>query len=64
MLSDRPFALEEGLALPTFEAGGSRFYKQLTMVIRGRTVEHVFYQIFRPDEHAGRVLEWLRVHPA
>ena len=64
MLSDPPFALGESLALPTFEAGGSSFYKRLTMVLRGRTVEHVFYPIFPPNEHAGRVLEWLRDHPA
>jgi peroxiredoxin len=64
MLSDPAFALGKSLALPTFEAGGSRFYKRLTMVIRGRTVEHVFYPIFPPNEHPGRVLEWLRDHPA
>ena len=64
MLSDPAFALGERLGLPTFEAGGSRFYKRLTLVISGRTVEHVFYPIFPPNEHAGNVLKWLREHPA
>src|SRR5207253_2610094 len=33
MLSDRSFALEQSLGLPTFEVGASTFYKRLTMVI-------------------------------
>ena len=62
MLSDPAFALGDSLGLPTFEAGGLRFYKRLTMVISGRTVEYVFYPIFPPNEHAGNVLKWLREH--
>jgi peroxiredoxin/DNA-binding transcriptional MerR regulator len=63
MLSDPTFALGKSLALPTFEAGGSRFYKRLTMIIRGHTVEHVFFPIFPPNEHARSVLEWMRKNP-
>ena len=63
MLSDPTHALGEQLRLPTFEAGGSRFYTRLTLVIRGRTIEHVFYPIFPPNEHARNVLEWLLTHP-
>ena len=63
MLSDPTYALGEQLGLPTFEAGGSRFYKRLTLVSRGRTIEHVFFPIFPPNEHARNVLEWLREHP-
>jgi peroxiredoxin/DNA-binding transcriptional MerR regulator len=64
MLSDPAFALGEGLGLPAFEAGGSRFYKRLTMLIKGRTIEHIFYPIFPPNEHAANVAQWLRGHPA
>jgi peroxiredoxin/DNA-binding transcriptional MerR regulator len=63
MLSDPTFALGGSLALPTFEAGGSRFYTRLTLVVRGRTIEHAFFPIFPTHEHAARVLEWLRNHP-
>jgi peroxiredoxin/DNA-binding transcriptional MerR regulator len=64
MLSDPTFALREQLTLPTFEAGGSTFYKRLTLVIRGRTIEHVFFPIFPPNEHAINVLSWIRENPS
>jgi peroxiredoxin len=63
MLSDPTLALRKGLALPTFEADGSTYYKRLTLVIRGKTVEHVFFPIFPPNEHASNVLAWIRAHP-
>lgn len=34
----------------------------MTLILDGRTIEHVFYTIFPPDAHAGEVLEWLRAH--
>lgn len=64
MLSDPTFALGDSLVLPTFEVGGSRFYKRLTMLIHGRAVEHVFYPIFPPNEHAANLVKWLRDHSA
>ncbi|MEV7418318.1 MerR family transcriptional regulator [Streptomyces sp. NPDC089919] len=64
MLSDPGFALAGELRLPTFEASGSRLYKRLTMIVRDGAVEHVFYPVFPPDEHARQVLSWLRAHPA
>jgi peroxiredoxin/DNA-binding transcriptional MerR regulator len=63
MLSDPGFVLADALGLPTFEAGGHRLFKRLTMVLRGGAVEHVFYPIFPPNEHAEQVLTWLRDHP-
>ncbi|WP_338100372.1 MerR family DNA-binding transcriptional regulator [Mycolicibacterium mageritense] len=63
MLSDPGFLVADALRLPTFEAGGARLYKRLTMVVRGGVIEHVFYPIFPPNEHAGQVLTWLREHP-
>lgn len=64
LLSDPDLALQETLGLPVFEAGGDRFYKRLTMIVRGQFVEHVFFPIFPPNEHAREVLLWLRQHPA
>lgn len=64
LLSDPDHRLAaEPLRLPAFEAGGTRLYKRLTLIIRDGQVEHVFYPVFPPDEHAGQVLAWLRDHP-
>lgn len=60
MLSDPPLSLADTLGLPTFEAGGMRLFKRLTLVIRDSVIEHAFYPIFPPNEHAQQVLTWLR----
>jgi len=64
MLSDPGFRLASALGLPTFEAGRTRLYKRLTLIIRDDEVEHVFYPVFPPNEHAGQVLAWLLENPA
>jgi peroxiredoxin len=64
ILSDPELRLAELLGLPTFEAGGRRLYKRLTMIISDGRIEHVFYPIFPPDRHAGEVVGWLQAHPA
>ncbi|MBB5782179.1 peroxiredoxin [Nonomuraea jabiensis] len=63
LLSDPARSLARALDLPTFEAGGRRLYKRLTLIIRGDAIEHVFYPVFPPNEHAGQVLAWLRDNP-
>jgi peroxiredoxin len=63
MVCDTGFRLAAMLGLPTFEAGGVRLYKRLTLVIRDGVVEHVFYPVFPPDKHAQQVLRWLQDHP-
>ena len=63
MLSDEGLALVAALGLPTFEAGGMTLYRRLTMIITDGVIEHVFYPIFPPDQHAQEVLGWLRAHP-
>jgi len=63
MLSDEGLALAAALGLPTFEAGGMTLYRRLTMIITDGVIEHVFYPIFPPDQHAQEVLGWLRAHP-
>ena len=64
MLSDPALSLAAALELPTFEAGGLTLFKRLTLIIHGGVIEHVFYPVFPPNEHAGQVLAWLRGHPA
>lgn len=60
MLSDPELALASALGLPTFEVDGLTLYKRITLVIRDGVIEHAFYPIFPPNEHAREVLAWLR----
>ena len=64
ILSDTGHELVQALDLPTFTAGGERLYKRLTMIVSDGRIEHVFYPIFPPDEHAAQVLEWLSANAA
>jgi peroxiredoxin len=64
LLSDADGRLAEALNLPVFTAWGGRLLKRLTLVIRARAdgtsaIEHVFYPVFPPDQHAAAVLGWL-----
>ena len=63
MLADPALAVAAALDLPTFTAAGERLYSRLTLIARGGRVEHVFYPIFPPNEHAQQVLAWLRANP-
>jgi len=60
VLSDAEFRLTDALALPTFEAGGIRLLKRLTLLIHAGRIEACFYPVFPPDADAGHVLAWLR----
>jgi peroxiredoxin len=73
LLSDHELRLAHALALPTMtvdvrdthDSGGSNtLLKRLTLVIRAGMIEHIFYHVFPPDEHAGRVLAWLNAKQA
>ncbi|HEX5994355.1 MAG TPA: redoxin family protein [Jiangellales bacterium] len=64
MLSDPTLSLAHALDLPTFEAGGLTLFKRLTLIIRDDVIEHVFYPVFPPNEHAEKVLAWLHSNPA
>lgn len=60
MLSDPTLNLARALALPVFEVSGMTLYKRLTLIIREGVIEHVFYPVFPPNEHAEQVVAWLR----
>jgi peroxiredoxin len=64
LLSDERFALAGALSLPTFTVNELRLYKRLTLIVRRASVEHVFYPVFPPDQHAEEVVAWLRDHSA
>lgn len=51
------------LGLPTFTVDGMTLYRRLTLVIRDGAIEHTFYPVFPPDQHARQVLDWLRDNP-
>jgi peroxiredoxin len=59
LVSDERLQVADALRLPTFAAGGRTLLKRLTLVVADGAVEHVFYPIFPPGEHAGEVLAWL-----
>lgn len=59
LLSDPGFELAAALGLPTFTAGGRRFYTRLALLALGGRVEHVDYPVFPPSESAARLLAWL-----
>jgi peroxiredoxin len=63
IISDPDLELAAALRLPTFTADGPRLYKRLTLVVGDGRIEHAFYPIFPPDEHAAEVLRWLLSHP-
>ncbi len=64
MLSDTGWELTENLDLPTFDIEGETYLRRLTMVLSGETIEHVFYPVFPPDEHASEVLGWVSEAPS
>jgi peroxiredoxin len=63
MLADPTLRLADALDLPTFEAGGMTLYRRLTMIVLDGVIEHVFYPVFPPNEHAEQVLRWLKDNP-
>ncbi|CAN5423158.1 peroxiredoxin [soil metagenome] len=63
LLSDLALELTRSLNLPNFTAAGEVLIKRLTMIITGNRIEHVFYPVFPPDQHAEEVVAWLEANP-
>jgi peroxiredoxin len=63
LLSDVNLELTRALKLPTFEVAGQTLIKRLTLLVRAGKIEHVWYPVFPPDEHAEEVRTWLRTQP-
>jgi peroxiredoxin len=59
ILSDEHFRLQQALVLPTFEAGGKRYLKRLTLIITTGAIARSFYPVHTPEIHAADVLDWL-----
>jgi peroxiredoxin len=62
VLSDTGRELARALDLPTFTVDGEQLYKRLTLIVSDGRIEHAFYPIFPPNEHAAQVLGWLSAH--
>jgi peroxiredoxin len=60
LLSDAGRTLSRALDLPTFTVDGVALLRRLTLVVRAGRIEHVFYPVFPPDQHAAQVVDWLR----
>jgi peroxiredoxin len=60
LLNDAGLVLADELGLPTFEAGGRRLYRRLTLIARAGRIVKAFYPVFPPDAHPREVLAWLR----
>lgn len=63
VLSDEHLRLTKALRLPTFRFQGMTLIKRLTLIVRDRAIEKVFYPVFPPDGHAAEVITWLTEHP-
>jgi peroxiredoxin len=60
LLNDEERVLERALGLPTFEYRGARYYRRITLVVRGGRIEKVFYPVAPTADHVEEVLRWLR----
>jgi peroxiredoxin len=63
LLCDSGGQFSAALKLPTFKFHGQDLLARLTMIVNRGAVEHVFYPVFPPDEHAAEVSRWLRDNP-
>jgi peroxiredoxin len=59
LLSDPRLQLASALRLPTFEAGGMRLYKRITLIVEHGAIVKGFYPVFPPDRNADDVIAWL-----
>ena len=63
VLSDEQMTFTRALNLPTFTVDGMTLIKRLTLIVRDKKIEKVFYPVFPPDKHAEEVIGWLKAHP-
>lgn len=60
LLSDEMCVFADSLRLPTFTVDRMRLLKRLTLICRNGRIEHVFYPVFPPDQHAAQVVMFLK----
>ncbi len=62
LLSDHGLQLARAIRLPTFEVGGLKLLKRLTLVVEDGAIAHTFYPVFPPEESARQVVEFFRTY--
>lgn len=60
ILSDADGRFAATLRLPSFETGGVKYLKRLSIVACNGRVEIVFYPVKKPEAHARDVLKWFQ----
>lgn len=62
LLSDAEYQFTDSLALPTFQTGGMRLNKRVTLIALDGLIKKYFYPVFPPDKSTEEVIAWLRLH--
>jgi peroxiredoxin len=60
VVADPEALLAAALGVPTFEFGGRKLYRRITLIVEAGRVSHVFYPVFPPDRNAAEVVRWLK----
>lgn len=60
LLSDHRLEFARAIRLPTFEAGGLKLLKRITLIVQDGAIAHTFYPVHPPQESAKQVVEFLR----
>jgi peroxiredoxin len=61
MLVDPNLILAHKLDLPTFELGGRRWYRRLTLVTEERVIRQVFYPVASGARNPEQIFAWLQL---
>jgi peroxiredoxin len=61
MLTDPELVLAEQLGLPTFEMGGARWYRRLTLLTRDRQITRVFCPVESARRNPSQVIAWMQL---
>lgn len=62
LVSDDGLGLADALGLPTFEVGGARLNKRVTLIVQDGVIRKYFYPVFPPDRNIEDVLDWLNAN--
>ena len=62
LVSDDGLGLTDALGLPTFEVGGARLNKRVTLIVQDGVISKYFYPVFPPDRNIEDVLDWLNAN--
>ena len=60
LVSDFNLDFIHALRIPTFTVSNMVLSKRVTLIIKDRTIEKVFYPVFPPDKNADQVISYLQ----